>query len=484
MRFIDFVMKDGLFEKKIEFSSTSNLIYSQDNTVGKTTLLRALLYALGYPIPSTKGINFDNMIFKLTLENNEKIYVLERKGALLELKDGDEEISFSVPTDSLDVLAYIMEIENKDILNNLLGAFYVDQEKGWTLLNRGKVIGNISFNIESLVRGLAGKDCNELLRHLEVVKRQKKKYEYMLSVASYQEEISESSETLVFESPNEALEKKIEILQAEKVPISIELRQIQSVMRKNKLLAEYIAEMNLIVINKSGVEIPVTKETLLGFSDNAELLATRKEMLSNELNEINRKIAVLENEKNKEQQLFVVQTAIEEFDSNINKIKVDAVATQSIINSLKKQKKDLENLIRKQTKADNTIVQELHDCISTYAKELNVDEKYVSPLKDYIFTNDLKSLSGTVLHKIVFSFKLAYIKIIKEKTGITLPIVMDSPSGREVVMETVEEMLKIVQRDFSEHQIVIASIYNFDLREKKTIELKERLFTEVDLVTI
>ena len=136
------------------------------------------------------------------------------------------------------------------------------------------------------------------------------------------------------------------------------------------------------------------------------------------------------------------------------------------------------------TKKDNGVVIELHNCISAYAKELEVDETYVEANKDYIFTNDLKSLSGTILHKVVFSFKMAYIRLIKEKTGIILPIVLDSPTGREVEHGTVEKMLQIIQRDYPEHQIVVASIYDYELKNKKIIEFKDRLFSPTDIMKI
>ena len=88
------------------------------------------------------------------------------------------------------------------------------------------------------------------------------------------------------------------------------------------------------------------------------------------------------------------------------------------------------------------------------------------------------------MHKIVFSFKLAYIKLIKEKTGIVLPIVLDSPTGREVEHNTVEVMLKIIQRDYPEHQLIVASIHDYDLKEKELIEFKDRLFSTTDIMTV
>ena len=65
MRFIEFTLKEGFCQKTVEFSGIANIIYSQKNSAGKTTFLRAIFYALGYPIPSTKGIKFDDMEFWL-----------------------------------------------------------------------------------------------------------------------------------------------------------------------------------------------------------------------------------------------------------------------------------------------------------------------------------------------------------------------------------------------------------------------------------
>lgn len=59
-----------------------------------------------------------------------------------------------------------------------------------------------------------------------------------------------------------------------------------------------------------------------------------------------------------------------------------------------------------------------------------------------------------------------------------MPIILDSPSGREVKTETVKEMLKLLQRDFSNHQIIIASIYDFDLNNKNIIEFKNRVLED------
>lgn len=484
MKFLEFTLKEGLFQKSVAFSEIANVIYSQKNATGKTTFLRAIFYALGYPVPSTKGVKFDEMEFWLTLESRDKHFRIFRHGSYLSIDDGTEQVDYSLPTDFYDVLIAITGCENKDVLDNLIGSSYMDQEKGWTLLNRGKVIGNISFNIEALVRGLGGKGCDSEILELEAVKRSLKKYEYMQSVGKYQEEIHEAGGDIEFDTPEEVRDIRLEMLRVEREPLLEELRQIKSILRKNKLLVEYISGFKLIVQSSMGEEIPVTQETLVGFIDNTEFLVARREMLSADLEAVNKKIAALQKQKEKDEGLFKVQTTIEAFDSDIRKINVDPVATQRIIDQLRRERQKLQERIRAMTEQDNGVVVELHNCISTYAKELGVSEAHVAPNKDYIFTNDLKSLSGSILHKIVFSFKLAYVKLIREKAGIILPIVLDSPSGREVEHSTVELMLKIIQRDFSEHQLIIATIYEYELKDKKVIEFKDRLFSNTDIMPV
>lgn len=484
MKFLEFTLKEGLFQKSVAFSEIANVIHSQKNATGKTTFLRAIFYALGYPVPSTKGVKFDEMEFWLTLESRDKHFRIFRYGSYLSIDDGTEQVDYSLPTDFYDVLIAITGCENKDVLDNLIGSSYMDQEKGWTLLNRGKVIGNISFNIEALVRGLGGKGCDSEILELEAVKRSLKKYEYMQSVGKYQEEIHEAGGDIEFDTPEEVRDIRLEMLRVEREPLLEELRQIKSILRKNKLLVEYISGFKLIVQSSTGEEIPVTQETLVGFIDNTEFLVARREMLSADLEAVNKKIAALQKQKEKDEGLFKVQTTIEAFDSDIRKINVDPVATQRIIDQLRRERQKLQERIRAMTEQDNGVVVELHNCISTYAKELGVSEAHVAPNKDYIFTNDLKSLSGSILHKIVFSFKLAYVKLIREKAGIILPIVLDSPSGREVEHSTVESMLKIIQRDFSDHQLIIATIYEYELKDKKVIEFKDRLFSNTDIMPV
>ena len=58
---------------------------------------------------------------------------------------------------------------------------------------------------------------------------------------------------------------------------------------------------------------------------------------------------------------------------------------------------------------------------------------------------------------------------------IKLPIILDSPSGKEVDQANIQLMVDILKRDFADNQIIIASIFRYDFDEVKTIEIVNRL---------
>ena len=466
MKFINIILKNGLWPRTEEFSQNFNMVYSKNNSAGKTSFLRAILYSLGYPIPNTKKLKFSNIECYLTVENNNKIYNIYRYNSYMEINDD----KYSLPTDFYKIMSILTGCENKDILDSLLGCFYLDQEKGWTLLNRGKVIGNIHFDIESLVRGLAGKDCSKEIEELKKIRVKEKKYEYIYSVSEYQKEINIINDD--YNNEYEITDQKIDLLYFQKLPFEKELKEINKVINNNNKFIQYVSDMNLVVKDNYGNEIRVTPETLVDFTDNQEFLKARKELISLKLKNINDEIFKIKKYKDK---LLKSDNLIQNFDNNIRKIDIDIIKIKKILDSLRKEKNNLNKKIMDITKINNQVIDELYNCIKAYSEELDF-KQYISSNSDYILTRDLKSLSGAILHKMVFSFKLSYIKVIKEKVGLVLPIILDSPSGREVDPSVVTKMLDILQRDFSEHQLIVASIHDFKLQNQKLIEFENGLF--------
>ena len=87
MKFVGITLKEGFLEKNVTFSGLVNMIYSQANSSGKTTFMRSILYAAGYPIPGTKGIKFEDMEFWLTVENTGKQLKIYRNESYLSIYD-------------------------------------------------------------------------------------------------------------------------------------------------------------------------------------------------------------------------------------------------------------------------------------------------------------------------------------------------------------------------------------------------------------
>jgi len=473
-------LKEGFIERKILFSEDVNLIHSIKNSRGKTTLLRFMLYALGYNIPNTKKIKFNNCEVELVIdcETSGIISLLRCSDIAVEVTMGSEKQTFVLPEQQNELHKIIFGTENVDILRNLLGAFYVDQEKGWTLLNRGVVIGSIHFSIEELIRGLSGRDCSELIQKEARLSRELTKYRQMFSIAQYRETL-EAGE-IVTDSYEEESDIAINQLLLHQKRLKAELRRIDSTLANNKRFKQFVADMKLLVQSPDGSIFQVTENNIVGLNDAMYLLIAKRKMLSAEFATVTGQLERLEKEKDSEyEQLVFYKSAsqLEVFDKRIAKMPMNPIAIKQGIIRLEKELKSIRSDISSMTKSNNSVVSSISKDIIKYATELGLGDKDSIPIT-YLFTSNLKELSGAILHKTAFAFRLAYIIAIEDALKIKLPIILDSPSGKEVDQANVKLMMEILKRDFTDHQIIIASIFNYDFDEVNTIEIKEYLIEE------
>lgn len=474
-------IRDGLFERNVVFEEEVNLIFSKKNSCGKTTLVRFILYALGYSIPSTKKINFEKCFVKteIILDNGKSVFLIRENNYTISLKHDGEEEMYVLPEQMNELHAKLFNTENFEILNNLLGAFYFDQEKGWTLLNRGVVIGSIHFNIDELVRGISGKDCSELIAREKRIGSDLSKYRQMFSIAQYRDSINEDS--LIDETYQERTDIELEQLRMKQASIKREISRINQSITGNRKFQEFVEEMKLLIRTDEGQCITVTKDNIVGLNDAIDLLATKKKMLSYELSEVVSKIDKILREQEKENgqlSFFESDSIAEAFDKKIVTIPMNQIAIKREIDKLEKEQKSVREGIAKISRSDNTVVSSLYKTIVKYATELGIGDSE-SITKKYLFTSNLKELTGAVLHKTVFAFKMAYIIELEKYLKIKLPIILDSPSGKEVDQENIELMMNILKRDFKENQIIIASIYDYSFPNIHKIELVGSLLNQL-----
>ena len=459
MKFISLHIKEGIYARKIEFIDGVNLIFSKKNSRGKTTALRILLYGLGYAIPNTKKMKFEKLDIKLEveIEKNRRVLLNRINKSLLELTVDNEKQTFILPNQQDALHKFLFKTDNKDILSNLLGSYYLDQEKGWTLLNRGKVIGEIRFNIESLIRGLSDIDCKDLIAEEKKLNNELEKYRQMRKVSEYRDSILSKENSLVLDTREDEINSELDQLYITERQLSIEIYRIDRTLSDNRRIGKYISEMKLL-INFKGEDICVSEENIVGLTDSIEFLKAKRRYIANQLKDVKDRILKIKKDK------------------QVLQIPLNTKAIKKQIDSITEEKKKITKKINKLTKESASFVSFISNKIEKYGKELELE----NITKGYLFTDDLKVLSGAVLHKSAFVFRLAYILAIQEKLNIKLPLILDSPSGKEVDRENVTKMMEILKRDFSENQIIIASIFDYDFDNINKVEIFDRLLEEID----
>lgn len=464
--------------KTIDFNNSTCLLYSKQNSTGKTTLMRALLYALGFSIPNTELVKFDCFEFQVVVSFEKKEHNVYRRDKLLRIDDNE----YDLPIEQTAAHTFLFGIKNNEILNNLLGTIYFDQEKGWTLLNRGTIIGTNHFSVEGFFRGLKEDESSEsyqMVAEINALEKKIAQYKLMLNVAEYQAALNQSEDSrLDYQTYDQELESEIAEKALELAKVELEISHLSEMMKSNKNFSDYIEKKKIYVKNPTGgVPIPVTKETLLDYQDVSEVNEARRSMLIANRNNIKRQLAEIESKQKKQMTFLNLPTIDEELTRRLADFKgISAIQVKSVLNTMKKQRKNLIADLQTKTKSNNPWITQAYDIIYKYATELGIPFDY----KIDIFTSNLKEKSGAILHKMVFVYKLAYIKLLSEKIGYPLPIFCDSPSGREVEKGTVDEMLEILHRDFHNHQLIIASIYKYEdvFNNAQTISMNGTLFNK------
>lgn len=482
MRIASISIREGFFYTKKNFSDGFNLIYSEKNSAGKTTLLRCILYAFGYKIPGTKGFNIDSINTSIVIynDNEEKIVINRNDINEIELIINEKQTTYCLPHEHTELLSVLFHNDNEEILSNLLGALYIDQEKGWTLLNRGKVIGVIPFNIDSLIRGLSNVECSELLLKERALDNNLKKYKQMLDIANYMDTINDTDASLISSTYSEERFIKFSQLTIEKDNLKKEIKRIDNNINLNKKTIDLIENLKLVIRISPDETKCITRDDVVALNDSVDLLYAKKKMLSSELNSILSELDKYSMEiKNEDDQLslFEIEDIAKKFDKNILSLPIKSTEVKKAVDYLNKEKNEVTEQILEMSRSANPITLSLFNNIKKYMKELDVP-KAENMSWNYVFTNNLKELTGALLHKTVFSFKMAYILEIQKCLNIKLPIIIDSPRGNEIDESNINKMIEILSRDFSENQIIVASIYHYK-NDENVIELKDKLLDSI-----
>lgn len=464
-------------EKKFDFSDKT-LIFSEKNSVGKSTLLRLLFYGLGYPIPGTYGLKFKDINTEVSFSRNKTDYLVKRKKDYIELYKGDDLlIPRNLTGDDDSWFVNIWGIDSVRVLKNILGAVYMDQDKGWTLLNRGKVIGNIRFNIRDLLIGLSkdGQDFDEDLTRLDEERNILNQTRQLQKLSKFSEDFKSIEPDIPHEEIDDTLINKYNNLKMKYRVIGRKLQEVKKNIAEKEGLNKFLVSLH-ITVQVENKKIVIDENNLQDFNNNIEYLRQKSAMLQEDKERMKKEMNMIEEElSRKTSNLFDNDDdLVQKTWNDIANIDIDDKILQAREKELKDSIYEINKKIEAKFTDSNELIEETTKWINIFAKKLDVLD--IVKNKEYIFTRDLKSISGTVYYKVVFSFKMAYIKTIENHCNIKLPIVLDSPSGREVTEENIAVIISILETYFNENQIIIASIYDYPIKDIKTVNLDNGIF--------
>ena len=461
----------GSSQKTIQFSEKSNLIFSNLNSCGKTTLLRFILYCIGYSVPSLKGLDMDECIVRMKVKRDDgttaEIFRHGNDGSVN--LNGSVE-SFILPRQSLDFTKTILSIERTDYIPFIPGSMYIDQDKGWSLLNEGNVVGKVKFSVDRLLAIF----CKDEIAHM-----QQKKYALETELRRYNElqNLFDRQKTLENEVKNDIDTEVIETKQAEINSLKIildqykkELKRVQSSIKSNNEFKKYIDEMGLLIDIGATEPITLTSKMIVPGEDMDNLLRARSLSLKTKIDEIKTQLTKIERELSQYMKKQNMDEIVESFSvTPLSKIELDTSKVESSIilmkNAIKEYDKSLSSAI-----CESDVAKRLNEIILRNARYLKVD-KYVEGRENIYNIHDLKTYSGTDYKKTVLAFRLAYCTLMHEEFNINLPIIIDSPKN-EVDDNNIKLMMDLINEFYKDHQVIIASIYKINNDFDKTTELK------------
>lgn len=473
---------DGLSTVDFRFSPRTTLITSRGaNSVGKTSLIRLILHSLGESIPSMQGFSFKNLVTRLELESESgESVVLIRERKFLRAIAGESEKRYALPYDIEPVRAIVFGDGASRIGDNLLGCCYIDQDKGWTLLNRGKSIGDIHFSIESFIRGLSGMDESPTKQDLAKTERLINKFELASNVVGYKrslglDAVSQGRE----DNASKAEERKLAFM-AKRNALARDLRSIRRAQKDNASFKEYVDGMKLRVRLRDGSMVQLTSENLAGFNDNGRYLDARAAAIRADIANLDEQIANLA-PANQNDVLFNLGEDADSFDRQIAGLNLDGDSYRPIIDSLKERRKELNARLNTPAGEGERILDAITIIARKYCDALGVAD-YLDQDPKGILTRSLKDKSGTSYHLLVFAFRLAYAKSVEQELRINLPLIIDSPRGREMSKENFQKCMSLLENEFSNHQVIVASISSESIDFDEEILIKDRLMSSSEMI--
>lgn len=515
---------------KFEFCKGNNLLISNENKSGKSSILKSMYFTLGFDIKSFPSEwNIKDMFFSLEVEINKKKYQITRNKNTYMVSDQKKPLQVKAYSYWLqDKLSIEMKLPNTSTgelhqaySSAVILPFYIDQDDSWDGIlyrNVTSTLGqykNIPTSIFESVFSLSSIEIQNLInmsveKGKEIKITDSKVVNLQSVVDEYREELEKNSS--ISDINREKLKKEIERylelvinmnskISKYKVKLLKKYRDLeiqkQELAELNELLKmnekEYTniggectychskltreQSISRLKLSNNQFEIGIYKNELLKDIEKSEKnikeYKEQQNLLNEKIDEINKKI-------NSSKKMLTIDEYIKSRvkDEALNELL--SVLEKNILHSnlLNEEKKTLEDKIKQLRKEKEMLKAEMkteYDVLITKMKrvltDVNIDEL------DFLEFKNIAG-SGTDKNKKYLAYYLVYMNLLKNYGIYNIPMCMDSFTKNEIDAENEAEMYDAVEKHFMN----IGEQSFFSIIEKNTHYLKK--FAEYNQINI
>lgn len=494
---LDFKTKEA---RTFYFQNRPNLIISNGNTEGKSSLLKSLYYTLGFDVRQfPSGWNKDDMYFQIRVSIENQKFNITRQKDVFRVSDRDEIMNVKEYSEWLsEKLNIKMELPNVHTKTShsayssaLILPFFIDQDDSWegiiyrrvtdTLNQYYGVPQNIFESIFSLSDEEVTKLNNEITidnskknrvestikSFIEIVEEYKKENEEVVEITKIDKKVLKNDIDKYLRMLNafnkQVTNYKMKLLNKQEL---LDLQQ-QELRELEKLLDMNKTRYSTIKSECNYCHSKLTKEkslTRLNLSNNSFEISILKNIVEKEINKLRFEIADLRLDKEnvdeeidalneriqKSEELLTIDAyvkaaarteAINEMENLIEKQRILKDCLEKNIVNLRKKLRDL----KKEKKVLRTTIEnrykELIISMKTIFSKTNLNEL------DFLKFKKIDG-SGIDKNKKYLAYYLIYFNLLKEYGAYSIPFCMDSFIKNEISGANAVEMFGAIEKYF------------------------------------
>ncbi|RSK44986.1 hypothetical protein [Bacillus canaveralius] len=486
---------------EFHFSNNTNVITSDGTTIGKSSLIKSLYYALGYDIKQfPNGWNYKTMRFRLNVLIKGSPYYIIRNNSLFYVSDSEEVLNLKEFSEwiqgklSIEMKLKLKSSSTKELSSvystEILSPFYLDQDKSWNgyiFKNTSDALGrysNIPGDILEYTLGISNqeilekeneksknqKQINQIISKIEVLNSLQTEYsEKIEMIDSSPYEFDKLRETFditlnqLSRISNEISSKKKKIFarKAEQDINSqdnIELEKIKAVNNKNYIEVEFecihchsklTLEQSLTRLKLKNNLLEIQNMLDLNKKQN-EILQQEIEVLQDEILDLDSNYSMITRKKKEIQEILTLQEFIdleskrlanEEFLKTIDNLSGEK---EKLLDYGKALAKKINALKKDQKNRKSEIDKRFYEIINDI--NLRIGSTILSEVEFF----DFKEVKGSGMdnNKTLLALYLTYMRLIAEFGIYTIPLGIDSFVKNEVDKKTIKTTFKEVEKYF------------------------------------